>query len=165
MEAYPLYLNTVLISIYKLDYQLLYYLTVSINSPSQLCLLAYSSHRLEKHIVKRTPHPYPRLLDVKKVFILYFDSSNRKFITSVNKEYQLFSYYTPYIENNAIIGILKYCKLLHPCNQIENIGFLIKIFILKGECGLLEIKKASIEDAQIITDIKIKAFNKEIYAI
>jgi GNAT superfamily N-acetyltransferase len=33
---------------------------------------------------------------------------------------------------------------------------------LKGEWGLLEIKKAKIEDAQLITDIKTKAFNKEI---
>lgn len=33
---------------------------------------------------------------------------------------------------------------------------------MEGEWGLLEIKKASIDDAQLITDIKIKAFNKEI---
>jgi len=33
---------------------------------------------------------------------------------------------------------------------------------LKGEWELLEIKKANIDDAQLITDIKIKAYNKEI---
>lgn len=33
---------------------------------------------------------------------------------------------------------------------------------MKGEWGLLAIKKAKIEDAQLITDIKTKAFNKEI---
>jgi len=33
---------------------------------------------------------------------------------------------------------------------------------LKGELRLLEIKKANIADAQLITDIKTKAYNKEI---
>jgi GNAT superfamily N-acetyltransferase len=33
---------------------------------------------------------------------------------------------------------------------------------LKGEWRLLEIKKANIDDAQLITDIKTKAYNKEI---
>lgn len=33
---------------------------------------------------------------------------------------------------------------------------------MKGEWRLLEIKKAKIEDAQLITEIKTKAFNKEI---
>lgn len=33
---------------------------------------------------------------------------------------------------------------------------------MEGEWGLLEIKKANAEDAQLITDIKTRAFNKEI---
>lgn len=33
---------------------------------------------------------------------------------------------------------------------------------MEGEWGLLAIHKASIDDARLITDIKIKAFNKEI---